>query len=266
MKVATYNVVTNPYPQPNIHVSWLSAQIRNFNTMLVIWVVTPCRYHRLGGTHSLHIYTWRWDNYIPPKHWYLSTSPHWVTTRKTTIYTSVQTSDPIYLKGAQNPHIDVISYSLVQFYCNERLYIPVKNRFRITKTINIDIIIGLHNQRLCKHFWKPSYCAQFSLMLCQAMWGEWIAYYTSPDNIFKVESTVVVIDEYQHTKNVWPVTVWGMCVLDMFKFYGFFCGYKTVIANLIIRVQLFYFPLNFVRLTNPSWYFVKWEFFNVKGS
>jgi hypothetical protein len=43
-------------------------------SMLVFCVVMTCR---LVGQH------WRWRQYVPPKHWYLPTSPHSVSTQKT---------------------------------------------------------------------------------------------------------------------------------------------------------------------------------------
>jgi hypothetical protein len=57
---------------------------------LVFWVVTPCglvgRYQRFGGTHCHHLQHFgRLLQYVPPKRWYIPTSPHGVTTQKTSI-------------------------------------------------------------------------------------------------------------------------------------------------------------------------------------
>jgi hypothetical protein len=74
-------------------------------SIMVFWVVTPCvfvdRYLRFGETQCLHFHSWRWKQYVAPKHWYLPTCPQGVTTQKTTIdiFTAMRTSNPICNHG-----------------------------------------------------------------------------------------------------------------------------------------------------------------------
>jgi hypothetical protein len=55
-------------------------------SFLVFWVVTSCglvyRYRRLEGRY-FHLPGWRWRQFVPSKRWSLPSSPHDVTTQKT---------------------------------------------------------------------------------------------------------------------------------------------------------------------------------------
>jgi hypothetical protein len=50
-------------------------------SMLAFWIVTLC----FGEKYCLHFQGWRWMQYVPPKRWNLSTSPHGVKKQTTNI-------------------------------------------------------------------------------------------------------------------------------------------------------------------------------------
>jgi len=54
-------------------------------SVLIFWVVTPYgfvgKYQLYEGTYCFHLHGWRWKQYVSPSGWYLSTSPHGVTTQ-----------------------------------------------------------------------------------------------------------------------------------------------------------------------------------------
>jgi hypothetical protein len=60
--------------------------------MFVLCVVSPCgfvdRYQRFGGAYCLHLQPWRCEQYVPPKCWYLSATPHGVTTQRASFNTT----------------------------------------------------------------------------------------------------------------------------------------------------------------------------------
>jgi hypothetical protein len=127
---------TNPFPFLSCLLQLILNPLLQliFNLLLVFWVVTPCglvgRCQHFGGTlvstykstwcyypedqhwqtavvqikvlqdfqiELLQLQPWRWRQYIPPKRWYLPTSPHGVTTQKISIdiFTAVRTSNHI---------------------------------------------------------------------------------------------------------------------------------------------------------------------------
>jgi hypothetical protein len=57
--------------------------------MVVVWVVMLYvlvgGYQHFGETYCLHLQPLSWKQYVPPKRWYLPTSPHDITIQKTTI-------------------------------------------------------------------------------------------------------------------------------------------------------------------------------------
>jgi hypothetical protein len=64
--------------------------------MLLFWVVRPCRlagiYQLFGETYCLHLQGWKMEKCVSPKHWYLSTSLHGVTTQNNNIATGYLSS------------------------------------------------------------------------------------------------------------------------------------------------------------------------------
>jgi hypothetical protein len=69
--------------------------------MLDLWVIMPCGLHEYIPTFWKNILppslAQRWMQYVPPKHWYLPTNPHGITTHKTNtdIFTAMRTSNLI---------------------------------------------------------------------------------------------------------------------------------------------------------------------------
>jgi hypothetical protein len=61
--------------------------------------MTPCgligKHQCFGETYCLHLQDWGWRQYVPPKRWYLPTSPHGISTQKNNIdiFTAVRTSN-----------------------------------------------------------------------------------------------------------------------------------------------------------------------------
>jgi hypothetical protein len=68
-----------------------------FFWVVMCWLVG--RYQRFGVTYSLHLQGWSWTQYVSPKHRYLPTSPHGVSTQKNNFFITAISCHGNHLPG-----------------------------------------------------------------------------------------------------------------------------------------------------------------------